>query len=421
MIELQVISRIIERKDFSIVRLNNIDRTYFPKYQQEFDFIEEHYNKYSTVCDLATFLSKFPNISLVEVTETDTYLVEKLREEWLYNKSVPILQHAAKLFTDVGSTEAVEYLNSMLPALSSQTSIHAVDLVEQADIRYDKYIEKSLNADKYYIGTGFPELDRIIGGWDKEEDLITVVARTNQGKSWFLDYFLLNALKLGYKVGLYSGEMSANSVGYRLDTFMSNISNYQITRGNVDIKERYKEHIEKFKKLSGNFYIITPKELGGYATPSKLRSFCEKYGIEILGIDQYSLMDDDANHNVRHERFESISKDLKLLQEQLQIPIITVSQMGRGEKGIEQDLTDIAGSDRIAQDSTKILNIQQKDDNVVLTIMKSRDAKVGSKLIYHWKIDTGEFMYVPCEEDALDGKECKAVEEKFTTEGDNPF
>lgn len=214
--------------------------------------------------------------------------------------------------------------------------------------------------------------------------------------SWWLDYFLLKAAEQGYNVGFYSGEMDEAQVGYRLDTFMSHISNFKIAKGHSDIFDDYKAHIENMKKLKGKLITCTPNTLGGAATPAKLRAFCDKYKIDILGIDQYSLLDSSKNIKQRNEKFEDISKELKTMQLELGIPVLINAQLNRGAtaEGVTSPGTEhLAGSDRLGQDCSIVLSITHKDDYVTLVSSKIRDANSKINLTYKWDIDKGILEY----------------------------
>lgn len=418
MVDLQILNLVLNKKDYSIINLNNLDENYFPQYRDEFLFIKSHYEKYKQVPDKESFINQFPNFSLFDVTESEKYLIDGIQEEYLYNKTVPIIQKMDELLTgeNADSRKAVEYLLGKIPTLTKQLTVQAVDLVSQADKRLQAYEEKVNNPEKSFIKTGLPQLDEKIGGWDRREELCVITGRTGMGKSWWLFYFLMKALQQGLRVGLYSGEMGADKVGYRIDTLMSNISNYKINKGIADIKEQYEQHIEHFKKLNSAFYIITPKELGGPATVEKLRAFIEKYNIDILGIDQYSLMEDSKHARSNPEKFANISMDTKTMQMELGVPILSNAQLGRSAtaKDVEDPNTEhIAQSDRIAQDATTILSIIQKDGCVELRIMKARDSKSGDKLTYHWDIDKGILTFIPTENDATKGKYVEDVQQKF--------
>ncbi len=426
MIDLQILNVLLNTKDYSIISNNNLTVEYFPKYKDEFTYIEEHYKKYGIIPDKETFVDRFPNFNFIDVQDSSKYLIDGIREEYLYNKAFPILEKAAKLLTgeNADSRKAIEYLTEKLPTLNTNVGIDAVDLVhEGAKQRLEEYLDKVNNPNKYYLSTGLPELDEVICGFDKKEDYVVIAARPGIGKSFMMSTFALHHVRLGLKVGLYSGEMTENKVGYRIDTLFSGISNFSIMKGRESVKEEYIKAINDIQQLKGKFYTITPKMIGGFANVSALRSFCEKYKLDILYIDQLSLLNDvDTRTQSRSEKFSNISRAIKELQTQLKIPIITNSQLNRDlEKGEDPDLSNISNSDTIGQDVTLAFTLQKKDDNVILQIIKNRDGVVGNKLTYHWDVDKGKLTFIPTENDATGGKYVEDLENKYNKTGSEVF
>ena len=74
----QVLNKILQNKDFDIIKKNGLDSTYFKGFEAEFDFIIEHHKKYGNIPDIQTFIEKFPNFQLFELNETNEYLLDKL-------------------------------------------------------------------------------------------------------------------------------------------------------------------------------------------------------------------------------------------------------------------------------------------------------------------------------------------------------
>ena len=122
MVELQVLSKVLNDKSVSILELNSITPDYFITYPDEYQFIMEHYQKYGNVPDKETFIHKFPDFSIVSVSETDEYLINTFNEEYLYSKAVPVVQKIAELM-QTDATAAVEYLNSQLDNLQVKSSL----------------------------------------------------------------------------------------------------------------------------------------------------------------------------------------------------------------------------------------------------------------------------------------------------------
>ena len=126
------------------------------------------------------------------------------------------------------------YLSSM-EDMAQAKHIESIDILRDTT-RYDDYIDRTEDWKKFFVKTGFPELDQIIGGWDRKEELATIVARSNMGKSWILIKCACAAAEQGLRVGIYSGEMSARKVGYRIDTLIGHISNTALTKGKREIQ-----------------------------------------------------------------------------------------------------------------------------------------------------------------------------------------
>ena len=80
MVALQILSKVLSSEDNHLIEDNLLTEEYFVGYEEEFNFIEDHYKKYGNIPDKATVLSKFPDIDLVDVEESDKYLVDTIHE-----------------------------------------------------------------------------------------------------------------------------------------------------------------------------------------------------------------------------------------------------------------------------------------------------------------------------------------------------
>ena len=406
MIQLQTLNKILQEKDASLITLNNLNSDHFSEYKNEFNFIKDHLDKYGRVPDMETFVNKFENFDVISVSEADSYLIEELNNDKMrrnlveeYNRLRPLLATGSKETVN----EALMIIKNIAETSSQAISLQCVDILSDTS-RYDAYVERSQNYDKYFIKTGFPELDTVIGGWDVKEELATIVARTGMGISWFLLKTAAAAAEQGKTVGIYSGEMSANKVGYRLDTLIGNLSNGALIHGSASIKNEYKRFLDNIQNaVPGKIYVLTPQMINGPAGVSALRAFVEKYNLDVLYVDQHSLLEDDRKAKNPVEKAANISKDLKLLQVVKQIPIISVSQQNRSTvEGKEFDTTQLAQSDRIAQDSTVIIFIERNKDLFKLHLVKSRDTENGKVLTYKVDLNTGRFTFIPEDEDSAD-------------------
>lgn len=224
MVVLQILNKILKDSDMSLVVNNNLTSEMFIEYESEFDYIWNFYNKYGKVPDKETFLNEFKDFNLIDVTENDRFLIDKLNEEFLYFKTVPLIQEVAELLK-TNSEEAVNHLLKELPNLTAIQNSEGLDIIQHANIRLEEYNKKLLGDSKAYIPSGFDELDDIFKGFSRGEELVVLFARIGQGKSWVLNKMLSHAWQTGLNVGLISPEMSPSKIGYRFDTLVEHFSN----------------------------------------------------------------------------------------------------------------------------------------------------------------------------------------------------
>lgn len=406
MIEAQIINRILKSKSLTIVRQNNIDSDYFISYNAEFKFIEAHYGKYGVVPDVETFLATFNDFDLIEVHESDQYLVETLQEQYIYSKMVPFVHKIAEL-VQVNAQDAVDFAKTNLEEISKLSARYRAgyDIVKNSDDRRNEYKYRLEVEGLLGISTGIEALDAITHGWLKE-DFVAIVGRTNEGKSWILLFFLVAAWKSGIPVLLYSGEMSKEVVGFRFDTLNEHVSNLALMRGQDklgkdDDPKTPNDYYEYLNNLSTNetpFIVVTPKDIGGRRlTIPILHQLIEQYKPGIVGVDQLSLMDDyrAAKGEQTRMKYTHISEDLYLTSEKYGIPILTPVQANRDSAKEKKDsentpeLHQINESDGIGQNATRVVSMKQLGVTLKLSIKKNRYGLNNQEIMTLWDIDKG--------------------------------
>ena len=408
-VQVQAICKILANQDYSFIEDNLLTEEEFIGYEREFNFIKEHYEKYNKVPDEITFRDHFPDFDLVEVSESDEYIINSLREISLYTKSVSVFQEAAELLK-VDSNEAVEFLKNKLELeLQPQYQLHDEEILSEVDNRVEnsEYIKQ--NQADWFIPTGFDAIDRDINGFQRGEEFVVLFARTNQGKSWVLEAICTHMVEMGYTVGYFSPEMSAKDIGYRFDTLHGNISNNVIRLGRFNDEytlDDYSEYAEKVKGLTGKFYVSKPKDFARKVTISKLRNWIKSRKLDVLAIDGITYLSDERYKRGDNKTITltNISEDLMGLSEEMHIPIIVVVQANRGgivdKNSLDTpELENIRDSDGIAQNASIVYAVRQvKDENdetfLLIDNKKMRAGEMGKSYKYKWNIDKGEFEYV---------------------------
>lgn len=409
-VSVQIISKVLATKDYSLITDNLLTEQHFSPYEEEFRFIKDHYEKYGNVPDEISFLDKFPEFELQEVTESDSYLVYHAKENNLFQSTKDVLERAAELL-ETDANDAVELLrNALATELQSDADINDEGVVETVDSRVQdsKYINQ--NPADWFIPTGFDEIDADINGLQRGDELVVIFARTNHGKSWILEKMCASMAESGYKVGYFSPEMSLKDIGYRFDSLHGHVSNNAIRLGrfNDDFTvEDYEQYAEDLKgEMSGELYVTKPKDFARKVTVSKLRNWILKRELNVLAIDGITYLTDE-----RYKRGDSktisltnISEDLIELSDEMNVPILVVVQANRGgvveKKSLDTpELENIRDSDGIAQNATIVYAVRQlKDANgdvfALIDNKKMRGGVVGQSYKYRWNIDIGEFECV---------------------------
>lgn len=396
MIETQVITRILTDGNLDQLLDENINSTYFVTYSEEARFIFNHYNEFRKVPSKETFIGKFNDFEFTSTSEDWKYLKEQLREGYMFSELAKLFNSSAKVIED-NALSGYQMLKNKIFELENIRPLGSNDIVKNAKTRLESFERKLKTPDGNSIPIGLKEMDEKIGGWLMGEELVTIMARTNQGKSWILVEFLLNAWKQGKRVGLYSGEMSAEQIGYRFDALNEHFSNTDLRRANKDVQEEYKKYIEALQNNDNCFVVITPRDLGHYATVNDIDYMIKKYNLDIVGIDQLSLMEDfrsNKNEPLRI-RLSNITNDLFNLSMTYKIPVLALSQANRAAAGKNNtpELEHLAESDAIGQNSSKVIGMAKVDNELKLTVTKNRYGPVGDEFVYMWDIDKGQFNF----------------------------
>lgn len=311
------------------------------------------------------------------------------------------------------SDEAINLFSGASQKISSGKRLDAINILQDTS-RYDSYLDKCNNFDKYYLSTGFRELDDSLGGGiDRLNSYFVISARPGIGKTLVMVKFAAAAVAKGLKVGFYEGEMTVDKIAGRFDSITSHISNGSINHGNIGVANQYKLYLDSLKDQDGQFYILTRDMIdGNKVTVDTLNSFIDKYNLDILFVDQLSLLDARNKYGRAFEQAAEISKDLKNLQVRKHIPIIVASQQNRLaiEEGKVAGTENLSLSDRIGQDSTEVICLSKNENILKIDIAKARDGAKKYQLKYEIDFDKGVFTYIPDEDEVeQDGQEQQEI------------
>ena len=268
------------------------------------------------------------------------------------------------------STDVFDMLDEAESKLFEITNNHLrknFDTIDTVLVKTIQRIEDMRNRQEDITGvpTGFPSLDRITYGW-QSTDLIVLAARPSVGKTAFALNLARSAALHPTKptgVGFFSLEMSSGQLVQRILSAESEIWLEKIARGKLEeheMKQLYKRGIERLSKAP--IFIDDTAALNIFELRAKCRRLKNKHNIGLIIIDYLQLMSgagENRNGN-REQEISRISRDLKGLAKELQVPIIALSQLSREvEKRKEGNkipqLSDLRESGAIEQDADLVM------------------------------------------------------------------
>ncbi|TWP28452.1 replicative DNA helicase [Apibacter muscae] len=202
-------------------------------------------------------------------------------------------------------------------------------------------------------------IQKAIGGWQKT-DLSIVAARPGMGKTAFMIQCIIDALKAGMSVGVFSLEMSSEQLTTRISTNITKIPNYSFIRlgftpGEEKVFNQHQNHLENLKIEMDDTASLSITDLRIRAKTMKIQK-----NIDILFVDYLQLISGEkGNKGNREQEISAISRGLKAIAKELDIPVIALSQLSRSVEsrgGSKRPLlSDLRESGAIEQDADEVL------------------------------------------------------------------
>jgi replicative DNA helicase len=217
------------------------------------------------------------------------------------------------------------------------------------------------------ISSGFKDLDKITSGWQRS-DLVIIAARPAMGKTAFVLSMAKNIADSETPVALFSLEMSNVQLVNRLLINVCEISGEKIKNGNLAPYEWEQLHHKVRNLFDIPIYIDDTPSLSVFELNTKARRLVKEHNVKCIIIDYLQLMNASGMHfGSREQEVSMISRSLKQLAKELNIPIIALSQLNRGvegrtgAEGKRPQLSDLRESGAIEQDADMVLFIHRPE------------------------------------------------------------
>ncbi len=214
------------------------------------------------------------------------------------------------------------------------------------------------------IPTGFPLLDKLLGGL-QPSDLIIVAGRPSMGKTSLVLSIAQNAArKFNQRVAFFSLEMSAEQVVQRLISAETGIDSQKLRLGNLEDDE-WPLFVQATGILSeAPIFVDDTPSISALQMRTKARRLHAEHGLDLVIVDFLQLMRGDARAENRVQEISSISRALKGLARELNVPVVAVSQLSRAVEARHDHLpilSDLRESGSIEQDADVVMFIYREE------------------------------------------------------------
>lgn len=262
------------------------------------------------------------------------------------------------------------------------------------------------------VPTGFKDLDGYLAGFQKS-DLIILAARPSMGKTTLaLDIARQTATKHNIPVVIFSLEMSSQQLVDRMLAAESRVNAWNLRTGNLSAENEFSKIRDSLDRLAKAPIFIDDQAANSIV---KMRSVCRRvkaeHGLGMIIIDYLQLMSTSKNYDSMVNQVTEISRSLKGLAKEFDVPVLALSQLSRAveARGGRPRLSDLRDSGSIEQDADVVMFIHSEDKGKdesehtnmrEILIEKHRNGPVGKVDLY---FDEKMTTFVSVEKGNMDG------------------
>ena len=328
------------------------------------------------------------------------YAYKKLKD---LSKKRELLEVAKEIEKNAVEEEAENYIKKIIKRLADinsegQKEKSFIDMLVDTVNEIEKKILQGANFQNPYL-TGIFDLDAVTNGLHPEE--FTVIgARPGIGKTTLALQIASKIAEKGIAVGIISLEMSDTQLIQKIISREANVDSNKLRLGNLDNNEQDKISLAIGEITTKPFFINTRarsiQDIELYA-----RRLKNKNDLGLLIVDYLQLVKSKNKFNSREQEVAEISRSLKLLSLELQIPIIGLCQLNRNAaRTTIPTLADLRESGAIEQDADNVIFLYKENDddeepkmveNVVLDLQKQRAGGL-TKVVVRFDKKTSRFM-----------------------------
>lgn len=327
------------------------------------------------VIEYLTSLSEYVYATTADYIYNQVIELSKKRKLMeLLQKSITELMEAENI--DIFMQDKIKQINKIAEINEKEQTF-----VEQV-VETSTEIEKNtLQKPDYTLYTGITDLDKMICGLHKQE-LTIIGARPGVGKTTLALQIAEHIAERGTETAIISLEMSDTQVIQKLISRRARINSYKMRMGTLETKELEQIGIVSAEIAELPIHLITKARTIQHIE-NIARKLKNKNNLGLMVIDYIQLIKNKGKFNSREQEVADITRTLKLLSLELNIPIIGLCQLNRNAARQEPTLADLRESGAIEQDADNILFLYQEAEStetivdITLKLAKQRAGEIG--------------------------------------------
>lgn len=213
------------------------------------------------------------------------------------------------------------------------------------------------------IPTGLLDLDQQLGGLNRT-DLIILAGRPAMGKSSLATTMLVNAARSGAKTAFFSLEMSGGQLAQRIISAHAGVDGSRARKGDITQEEFDKLYLARQELRELGVYIDDTPAVTVQAIRNRARRLKRRKGLDVVAVDYIGLATPTTGVGSRVHEIEGITKGLKALAKELNVPVLALSQLSRAVEQREDkrpQLSDLRDSGSIEQDADCVMFVYREE------------------------------------------------------------
>jgi replicative DNA helicase len=338
-------------------------------------------------------------VNLVPSSANVKHYADIVQKKYVLRSLIEAADYVAELAFEEGDDHMDDILDmaekKMFSVVSSPKNQKYINLKDALPEAYER-LEKLHETKGMLRGlpTGFKDLDNMLSGL-QDSDLIILAARPSMGKTTLaLDIARMSAVNHDKSVVIFSLEMSSQQLVDRMLSAQSRVNAWNLRTGNLSSDRDFsllRDSLDKLAKAK----IFIDDQAGNSIV--RMKALCRRLkvekGLDLIVVDYLQLMTTSKNYDSMVNQVTEISRSLKSLAKELNVPVLALSQLSRAveSRGGKPRLSDLRDSGSIEQDADVVMFIHREDKgrdesektNIAeILVEKHRNGPVGKVDLY---------------------------------------